>query len=53
MREENVDTCSGYNMSKKPATNSSRRTVNSNYFAPLQTIDDDDNDETILEPAVR
>ena len=40
-------------MNKRKANDSSQRTDNQNFFAPLQTIDDDDNDENVIEPPVK
>lgn len=40
-------------MNKRKATNSSQRAENQNFFAPLQTIDDEDNNEIVIEPTVK
>lgn len=49
-----MDTCSGYNMSRKRLDpNGSQRTGSSNYYGPLQTIADEDNDEVVVEHTVK
>ena len=42
---------SRHNTSIKQITKSSSRTVSQNYYTPLQTIDNDTDDEVIIETA--
>ena len=47
MRVNDVNASASQSMTKKTKPNSSQRTANQNYYAPLQTFDDQDDEEVI------